>query len=60
MKSGCLGLGGGENRERLVKGYKLPAVRLIRSKDLMSSMVTIVITPYCVIEICYERKTLMF
>ena len=31
------------NRERLVKGYKLSVIRRIRSEDLMYNMVTIVV-----------------
>ena len=44
--------GGQGNKERLVKGYKLLAIRLTRSEDLMYYMVTLPITLYCVIEIC--------
>lgn len=34
-KSGCEGLGVGENRERLVEEYTLPVMRWIRSEELM-------------------------
>lgn len=34
--------GGGGNRERLAKGYKLAVIRQIKSKDLMYNMVTTV------------------
>ena len=38
----CLpGVGGEGNRERLVKRYKLPFIRRIKSEDLMYNTVTI-------------------
>lgn len=36
------GAGGGENWERLVKGYKLSVTRLLKSENLMDNMVTTV------------------
>ena len=41
QSGGCQGLGGRGN-EILIKGYKLPDVRWVRSGDLVYSMVTIV------------------
>ena len=38
---GCQGLGGEGNGEKLVKGNKLPFIRLISAGELMHSMVII-------------------
>lgn len=35
--------------------YRLSAVRWIWSEDVMQNMVIIVITPYCIMQICWEQ-----
>ena len=42
QSSSCQGLGSGEKREKLVKAYKLSAIRWIKSEDLMYNMMTVV------------------
>ena len=42
LNGGYQGLGGGLNAERLVKGYQLSGIRLIRSEDLGCNIMAVV------------------
>lgn len=56
--SGCQELRGRKNEEMMIKGQKLPGLRLMSSGDLIYSKVTIVNT--CTLESHHKSRILMF
>ena len=50
----AMGYRNGENRESLVKGYKLSVIKWIMAKDHMYNIVDIVVDTVCIIQTCQE------